>query len=365
MKRKVLGFVLFVVLLFGTVNAGADNGVGDILKDVKVNGFTSFGYNYNFNDPHTDAINFRPFNPNNRSLSLEVAELVFEKEAQGIGSAGFRTDLNYGYTVPPATQSTGYMGSGDFDLQQAYISYVAPIGSGLRIDVGKFITEIGAEVIEGYDGWNYNYSRSLLFYYTIPFTHTGVRGTYTVNDKLTLIGAIVNGWDNVTDNNNGKSWMVHAAITPSENLTFNLKYIGGPEQDDNNKDLRHVFNANLTALVGTSLEFNFDYVYGTEDNVPGTGDSNWMGLAGIVRYTITDAFAFNVRAEFLNDDDGSRTGTKQDMWEITLTPEYTLSDNLLVRAEYRHDASDKEVFDKGGTTAKSQDTLGVNVIFHF
>ena len=34
------------------------------------------------------------------------------------------------------------------------------------------------EVIEGYDGWNDQYSRSLLFGYAIAFTHTGVKATY-------------------------------------------------------------------------------------------------------------------------------------------------------------------------------------------
>jgi len=41
---------------------------------------------------------------------------------------------------------------------------------------------------------NANYSRSLLFG-SVPFTHTGVRGTFAVGDTLNLIAGINNGWD--------------------------------------------------------------------------------------------------------------------------------------------------------------------------
>ncbi|HAG49801.1 MAG TPA: hypothetical protein DCL42_00485, partial [Deltaproteobacteria bacterium] len=61
------------------------------------------------------------------------------------------------------------------------------------------------------------------------------------------------------------------------------------------------------------------------------------------------------------------TGTQQDMWEVTVTPEFTIKKNLVVRPEYRHDASDKKVFDKGDKTAdkKTQDTVAINVFFYF
>ena len=39
------------------------------------------------------------------------------------------------------------------------------------MDFGKFVTSAGAEVIESKDNWNY--SRSLLFAYAIPYWHFG------------------------------------------------------------------------------------------------------------------------------------------------------------------------------------------------
>ncbi|MBM2838454.1 MAG: hypothetical protein HW415_1079, partial [Deltaproteobacteria bacterium] len=266
-KRMIKGFVLTlgaVALLTGIATLSMAEEVADVLKDVKINGFVSTSYNYNLNTPDDRKIQYRPFNENADSFNLDAAELVFQKDAAGVGDIGFRTDLMYGYTVPKAIRSTwpGVTPSADDDLdvQQTYIRYIAPVGSGLTLDFGKFITEMGAEVIEGYDGWGYNYSRSLLFYYTIPYTHTGVRGTYKFNDQVTFMGQVFNGWDNVVDNNSAKSWCAHLMVMPTAETMFNLKYMSGPEQTDNTTNLRNVVDVNLTTPIVEHLTLSLDYV---------------------------------------------------------------------------------------------------------
>jgi len=363
MKRNAIIMAACGLLLSsGAALAGETLSVADALKEVQINGAVSAGYNYNFNEGHARAINLRPFNDEHNGFNLELAQLVFHKDAEAAGEAGFRLDLNFGYTVPKAIHSTGAASSDDFDIRQAYLSYVAPVGSGLKLDFGKFVTDHGLEVIEGYEDWNFNYSRSFLFYYSIPFTHTGLRATYAVNDMLTLSGAVVNGWDNVKDNNNSKAYHIHAMISPLPDTTVNLKYMGGVEQNET----RHLFNLNLSKKIG-ALTLKADYVYGSEDNVPVYGDSTWTGVAGYLRYAFSEKFAMNVRAEVFSDNEGARTltGTGQDLWEVTLTPEYTVSENLVVRAEYRHDESNKDSFDKGASMTDTQNTLGVNAVYHF
>lgn len=371
---KEAGFLLMALMLVVLCGAGSaiaetaagDMTVADALKEVKVNGFASVGYTHNFNEPHSRAVNYRPFNNVSDSLGLELAQLVFHKDASAVESTGFKLDLNYGYTVPAAIHSTGYTPSGDFDMRQAYVTYVAPVGSGLKLDAGKFITEMGLEVIEGAEGWNDNYSRSLLFYYTIPYTHTGLRGTYALNDKLTLIGMIANGWDNVTDNNGGKTFCGHVMYTLTKETMVDLKYTVGPEQTDNNSNLRHVFNVNASTTLSNNVVLKAEYVYGKEKAVPAIGNADWTGLAGVMKYPASDKLSLNLRAEYFKDGKGARTGVKQQLYELTVTPEYTVSANMLVRLEYRHDQSNQRVFDKQDPAmSKQQDTLGLNAIYHF
>ena len=90
------------------------------------------------------------------------------------------------------------------NIQQAYVSYLAPVGNGsLQVDFGKFVTPAGYEVIETKDNWNY--SRGLLFALAIPYYHMGMRAAYSPNDKVTVTGFLFNGWNNVVDNNTGKT----------------------------------------------------------------------------------------------------------------------------------------------------------------
>ena len=71
------------------------------------------------------------------------------------------------------------------------------------VDVGKFVTPMGAEVIESKDNWNY--SRDFLFTRAIPFYHFGARAKYTFNDKYSATGYVLNGWNNIVDSNSGQS----------------------------------------------------------------------------------------------------------------------------------------------------------------
>src|SRR5674476_1529148 len=89
----------------------------------------------------------------------------------------------------------------DVDLQQAFVSWIAPVGSGLRLDAGKFVTHFAYEVIDGYDGYNDNATRSFLFGFAIPYAHTGLNASYTFSDQIAGMVMLVNGWDNAKDNN--------------------------------------------------------------------------------------------------------------------------------------------------------------------
>lgn len=357
-----------------------------ILEGIELHGFASSSYTFNFNEPTTRTPNAatninRIFDKDHNSFKFDVGELVLLKETPNPGDVGFRTDVTYGFSVPEVTKSTASAGdvqTHDFDLQQGYVSYNAPVGNGLQLDFGKFITHIGAEVIEGYDGWNYNFSRSFLFGLAIPFTHTGLRAGYTINDMVSVMGMVANGWDSTTDNNSGKTLGAQIAITPVESVALLLNWAGGPESANSN-DVTNIFDVVLDiALTNrTLMQLNFDY--GIAENGAASGsEATWWGAAAIIRHDYNKWFSINLRGEFFDDEDGTRanfggTGGSatftpgQELWEVTVTPEFRVNQNLIVRVEYRHDQSDAKVFydDKPGALSKSQDTVAVNGVFFF
>ena len=83
------------------------------------------------------------------------------------------------------------------------------------------------------------------------------------------------------------------------------------------------------------------------------------------KYDFTDFFSTSIRAEYFNDKDGVRTGIAQELKEITLTADFKVAKNLLVRPEYRHDWSDQNGFDSEHNTfdKKSQDTIALGMMY--
>jgi len=141
-------------------------------------------YGYNFNDPDSRTNQLRNFDVNSNQFSLNLAKFSLEYLPDPLG---FRVDFMFG-DAAKIVNSSEPGGSLYQYLEQAYASYKAPVGKGLTIDFGKFVTQNGAEVIESKDNWNY--SRSLLFSYAIPYYHFGARARYSFSDQLSLTATV-------------------------------------------------------------------------------------------------------------------------------------------------------------------------------
>jgi len=335
--------------------------------ELAVNAFVSTAYQYNSNRPTTGATSYRVFDFSDNSFNLDVAELVVQITASKPNEAGFRVDFAAGNSIPQITK-TQDQNAAQFDLQQAFASYIAPLGSGLRFDVGKFVTHMGYELIEGYDGYNDNYSRSILFGYAIPFTHTGVKASYAFSSKVAAMVEVVNGWDLLRDNNRSKSVGAQLTLTPVAPLSVLLNWIGGAEIANDNHTNRNVFDVVAILKPTKTLTFGVNGDYGIENGTgtvnPGS-DATWKGIAGYATLALTNKFSVALRGETFHDEDGVRlgTGTRATMSEGTFTPTYKFTDHVLLRGEVRYDTANQPIFAKRGTLSDKQTTVGANVIF--
>ena len=328
---------------------------------IEITGFLDTYYGYNFNRPPGDT-QLRNFDTKHNQLSLNLIEVALEQKPTSESRLGFRTDLNFG----PATDMVHAFEPGGADVfkafEQAYVSGLAPLGKGLQIDFGKFVTQHGAEVIEAKDNWNY--SRSLLFALAIPYYHVGVRATYPLTETLSVAGFFVNGWNNGVENNGRKTFGFQATVKPTPKLTLIQNVMTGAEQLDDDDSNRFLSDTIATLNITPSLSVMANYDYG-RDTVAGQA-VRWQGIAGYLRYQITDTWAVAPRFEYLKDTDGFMTGTSQALKEVTLTAEHKIAGALLTRLEYRRDLSDTPFFlRRGGAAKKSQDTFTVGLVYAF
>ena len=333
---------------------------------IAVNAFVSSAYQYNGNRPANGTNSYRVFDFNDNSFNLDVAELVVQIAASKPNDAGFRVDLAGGNSVPQVSKAQDQTVA-QFDLQQVFASYIAPLGSGLRFDVGKYVTHMGYELIEGYDGYNDNYSRSILFGYAIPFTHTGVKASYAFSSKLSGMVEVVNGWDLVHDNNRAKSVGAQLAVMPAASVNVFLNWIGGAEIENDNHSRRNVFDVAATfkptGMVTVGLNGDYGTEAGTSRVEPGA-DAIWKGIAGYLTIAPTGRLSFALRGETLQDNGGTRFGTdsRTTLSEGTFTPAFKFTDHVVLRGEVRYDRASQPILAKGDSFSDRQTTAGVNFI---
>lgn len=385
MEKGFLGIVLTILMTFTiSVGAWADDATpapkpaGTTIEDIKnllgLSIYLQGGYTYNFKNPDSQENDLRVFDHKADSFTMDLAQIVFSKDAP-VGGVGYRLKLSAGETAKWIHESGLGKSDDAFDLTEAYINYVAPIGKGLKFQFGKFVTMHGAEVIEAVD--NMNFSRGLLFNYAIPFTHTGVMIGYPFSDKVSANFYVVNGWDNFNDEGSSKTLCLSVNVTPVEQFSVVANLMNGREVltpgascSDSICSNRFLSDTIITVKPVKNLTFVVNPDYATQSNAASDGsDAKWYGVAGYVKYDFSDLFSATVRGEYFNDSDGVRTGTAQKAKEITLTPEFRIAKNLVVRPEYRHDWSDKMVFDTatagGPDSKKSQDTLALGVMYRW
>jgi hypothetical protein len=340
--------------------------VHNLFGSTNVTGFVDGYYGYNFNHPHSRTSDFRAFDSPTNQFSLNMIQLIFNKAPDpGNSRLGYRLAFGYGEAMNVVNRSDpAGLGFAQY-LKEAYFSYLAPVGAnGLQFDFGKFVTPHGAEVIETQDNWNY--SRGVLFTYAIPFYHFGLRSKYAFNDKYSLSGYVVNGWNNVVDNNTGKTVGVGFGWTPNSKFSLSQNYMAGAEQEGLNKNWRQLSDTVVSISPTDRLSFILNYDYGRGDRVDGLFDPvSWQGWAGYVRYKFSDRNAFAMRYEWFNDSDGLTTGAAQQLKEFTGTFEHRIAQRLITRWEYRYDYSNQPSFTKGDAPTGSQSTVAAGLIYTF
>jgi len=197
---------------------------------ISITGFAEGGYFYDTSNPrmgnnsvskttgaavnNNDAPTFVAFpgGDSNRGV-LDQLDLTIQKSIDTTKSWdwGFLFENGYGvddsfihsygvmdHRAPGTIYNKGGTGEGtdpdnQYDIIQANVSLLVPIGSGLTLTAGKFVTILSNEVIN--PTGNQFYTHSYNFTYGVPSTSTGITASYTfakaVNgNDLTILGGV-------------------------------------------------------------------------------------------------------------------------------------------------------------------------------
>jgi len=345
---------------------------------VEVHGYVDAAYSYlSGTGIFSSGTADRVFDTEPNSFNLHQAALTINYQPkEGFGALVNLTAGRDARVIASAGEATS-----NFDVTQAFAQYAH---GPLTVIGGKFITLAGAEVINS--TLDTNYSRSILFGYAIPFTHTGVRLTYAASDQLSLIVGVDNGWDQLQDQNKQKTAELGVSFVPSKLFSLAVQGYSGVEQlaggafiGAGTHGVRDLIDAVATYNATSQLTFILNADWGSQDNFTSLVNgapikAKWDGVAAYANYQANDQWRLSVRAEYFDDKDGYRTGVIQKWKEGTLTLAYLPTKFIELRGEVRYDKSDSSAFVKdstflGGTpgagVSDNQTSVGVEAVYRF
>jgi hypothetical protein len=310
---------------------------------IDFSGFIDGYYSYNFNTPsnaNNGQVNdLYNFNDKTDQFNLSAAKLTLNHDPDPVG---VHIDFLFGRTE----KLVNYTNDSNY-IEQAYVSMKPPKAKGFELDFGKFVTSAGAEVIEAKDNWNY--SRSILFVYALPYYHFGARTSMPVS-KIDTIGVqVVNGWNNTTKDHSGATLgLTNSLVKPK--YTWNLNYYVGPENAGTTDGLRNLIDTTLLLTPCPKFSAYLNYDYGqNRDAKSAQGDTllkRWQGVAFAAHGAVSATQTLSARYEYYKDYQGFMTGSAQTLQEFTGTYEYKWAAGLLSRIELRHDWSNVSYFHK-------------------
>jgi hypothetical protein len=342
--------------------------------DFKLSGYLDGSYNYLVRSNQFTSGTFdRVYDITENGFTLQqVAIALAYQPEQGFGGLVNPIIGRDTYTFSPYGWDP-YFGSQwlGFDIPQAYLQYV----------VEKF-TIIGGELftlasVESVDPTKQaNFSHSILWGYATPTTTLGFRGTYVMNEKLTLIAGLDNGWDTIRDFSRRKTIELSVAYMPHPIFSVAVTgYSGGQRAADRtssgSESIRNLIDIIATLNATDKLAFVANYDYGIQSKAllpsGSIAEAVFQGIAGYVNYKFYDEWRTSLRGEIFSDRNGYRTGVVQCWKELTLTLGYVPIKNLELRAETRHDFSNVGSFvDSNGVGASnSQQSYALEAVYQF
>ncbi len=276
------------------------------------------------------------------------------------------THLEQSDSGPPATA---------IEIDNLIINWTPARLSTLTLSFGRFDAPIGFERDD--EPLNLVPTTSFTFENARPVKFTGLMVRYTLNPKISVLGLVANGWDQVADNNSGKTGGFKLQAFPTARLAVAAGVLYGPEEDSTNGAQRTLLSGDATWQPLQRLIVQAEAHHGSQQS------TRWTGVVGQAFWRVGRSTALTVRAEVMDDPDGVRTGTAQKLSSVTISPWYFYREAqegvfsnveftsfrlpaFSIRPALRIDHSTQPVFaKKNGSLVRSNVTALVELVYLF
>ena len=239
------------------------------------------------------------------------------------------------------------------DFRQAYFSFHAPIltDGGIDVKLGRQYVPLGYETTMA--PYRPMYSTAYAWMYSQNGATTGATATLHMNPKLDVITGITLGVNSLFElrgrapcyivrglywlDSTKRTKLVGTFYTGPQPIAAAKGHIG-KWQTEVEAQLIHNVNRRLTLVSETN--FGWD----TRDPANELHTSKWFGTYGMGIIHVHRLLDVNSRAEWFDDIDGSRIGTRTNYGGITMGVNFMPTRSVNFRPEVRWDGADNPAF---------------------
>ena len=356
-----------MIALWAVALGVAQGGAQDTSRHVAWSAFVDSYYAYDFGRPAsfdrvftTQAARHDEFNIN---LAC-VAGSLTSRRVRGRLAIQAGTSVQSNYASEPVI---GVVSGGTLSRHIQEATAGARLAPSLWVDGGVYFSYIGLE------GWisrdNPTYTRSLVAEYT-PYYLSGVHLTWQPRigaasrshaprevgtSPLTVQLHVMNGWQNVSENNHGKAVGVRIDWQVSPAVTLGYGNFVGDERPQGVTPATRVFNQVMVKASLGRTAFQGQADYGRE------AGRDWYGVVAVGRETLTPTLALVARLERYTDPHqlivvtGAPAGLTANGASLGL--DVGRADGLLWRTELRGLHSTALLFPSHGVADASRNNL--------
>jgi hypothetical protein len=334
-----------------------DSGSGKITLE----GYVDTYFAYDFNKPPTGDRPYFVSMARHNEMTINLAYLALNYSSSRVRARlapGFGTYMNANYANEPGTLK---------NILEGYGGVKPWKDRNIWIDVGVFnapYTNEGA-ISKGH----LSYTRSFSSEYT-PYYLSGIKVTLPLAQKLNAYLFLINGWQQILDQNNGKSLGTQLEYRPTEAWLINWSTYVGSEESSSHPEYRTRYFSDVYVTYRKGNWSATSCLYVGLQQRDGMTTASWWQANVIGQYSFTKKLSLVGRLEYFNDPEEVQitpiTGiTGFNTFSSSLGMNLKVTENALFRVEGRTFLSEKSVYQRDSNPVKNSNLFATNLTVWF
>jgi len=266
---------------------------GEKIKNVTIGGYIDTYFAYDFNQPKNGTVPYFVSSANHNDFSINLAYLDLRYTTNRIRARivpGFGSYMDANYTNEKGLFK---------HVVEASVGICLSKKRNIWLESGVLGSPFTNESAISKD--HFMYTRSLAPEY-VPYYLSGVKLSIPLNDKWNIYTYILNGWQQITDQNNGKSIATQIEFRPNENHLFNWNTYVGDERSISNPAFRMRYFSDIYWIASPSKKFSFiSCVYAGMQTMAKQKEAFWWQANLSGKWKFSDVHSLAGRIEYFND----------------------------------------------------------------